>query len=208
MTMSLLEPTVFLIDDDSAVRSSLSLLLSTFGMPVETYASAEDFLKSWNPEAVGCLVLDVRMPGISGFSVQDVLRSKQIPIPIIFITGHGDLNACRRAFQGGAVDFLTKPVDEQALMEGIRKAIQRDVKNRRSLQESQSSREKMERLTLREKEVLKLIIEGLPNKAIAQQIGLSTRTIESHRARIVNKLEVESLAGLIRTAVLAEASTI
>lgn len=206
--MSLLEPTVFLIDDDAAVRHSLSLLLSTFGMPVEVYASAEDFLNQWNPEAVGCLVLDVRMPGISGFSVQEVLRSRQIPIPIIFITGHGDLNACRRAFQGGAVDFLTKPIDEQSLMDSIRKAIQRDVKSRRSFQETQESKEKMERLSGREKEVLKLIIEGLPNKAIAQQIGLSTRTIESHRARILSKLGVESLAALIRTAVLAESGEV
>jgi FixJ family two-component response regulator len=203
---SLLEPTVFLIDDDAAVRNSLSLLLSTFGMPVQAFESAEEFLRQWNSEAVGCLVMDVRMPGISGFSVQDLLRSRQIPIPIIFITGHGDLNACRRAFQGGAIDFLTKPVDEQALMEGIRKAIQHDVHSRRSFQESRISRERMERLSEREREVLKYIIEGLPNKIIAREIGLSTRTVESHRARILNKLEVESLAALIRTAVMAESA--
>lgn len=205
MSLSLLEPTVFLIDDDAAVRSSLSLLLSTFGMPVQAYESAEEFLHQWNPEAVGCLVLDVRMPGISGFNVQDLLQSRNIPIPIIFITGHGDLNACRRAFQGGAVDFLSKPVDERALMAGIHKAIQQDMHSRRSRQESRSSRERMDRLTEREREVLKHIMDGLPNKLIAQNIGLSTRTVESHRARILDKLQVQSLAELIRVAVLAEA---
>lgn len=204
MCANLLEPTVFLIDDDSAVRHSLSLLLSTFGMQVEAYASAEDFLEQWNPEAVGCLVLDIRMPGISGFTVQEVLRDQNIPIPIIFITGHGDLNACRLAFQNGAVDFLTKPVDEQALMQGVRKAIQQDLKNRRTLQETRLSRDRMEQLSDREREILQLVLEGHPNKLIAQMVCLSTRTIETHRARILKRLGVESLAQLIRTAVLAE----
>lgn len=204
MPPSLLEPTVFLIDDDEAVRQSLSLLLSTFGMPVEAFASAEEFLQEWNPDTVGCLLLDVRMPGISGLSVQELLRARHIPIPVIFITGHGDITACRRAFQGGAVDFLTKPVDEQALMESVRKAIQHDVRNRRSIQEGQASRERMERLSEREREILRLVIEGLPNKVIAREVGLSTRTVESHRARILNKLEVESLAALIRAVVMAE----
>lgn len=206
MSLSLLEPTVFLIDDDAAVRSSLSLLLRTFGMPVQAYESAEEFLQQWNPEAVGCLVLDIHMPGISGFNVQEMLQYQNIPIPIIFITGHGDLNACRRAFQGGAVDFLTKPVDESALMTSIRKAIRHDVNNRLTRQESLASRTRMERLTEREREVLRHIIQGLPNKHIAQHIGLSTRTVETHRARILQKLEVESLAALIRVAVLAESA--
>ena len=206
MSLSLLEPTVFLIDDDAAVRSSLSLLLRTFGMPVQAYESAEEFLQQWNPEAVGCLVLDIHMPGISGFNVQEMLHYQNIPIPIIFITGHGDLNACRRAFQGGAVDFLTKPIDETALMTSIRKAIRHDVNNRLTRQESLASRARMERLTEREREVLKHIIQGLPNKHIAQHIGLSTRTVETHRARILQKLEVESLAALIRVAVLAESA--
>jgi len=206
VSLSLLEPTVFLIDDDAAVRSSLSLLLRTFGMPVQAYESAEEFLQQWNPEAVGCLVLDIHMPGISGFNVQEMLHYQNIPIPIIFITGHGDLNACRRAFQGGAVDFLTKPIDETALMTSIRKAIRHDVNNRLTRQESLASRARMERLTEREREVLKHIIQGLPNKHIAQHIGLSTRTVETHRARILQKLEVESLAALIRVAVLAESA--
>ena len=206
MSLNLLEPTVFLIDDDHAVRSSLSLLLSTFGMPVQAFESAEEFLGQWNAEAIGCLVLDIHMPGISGFNVQDLLQDRRITIPIIFITGHGDLNACRRAFQGGAVDFLTKPIDERALMTGVQKAIQLDVANRRAQHETRSSRERMDRLSDRERMVLKYVIEGLPNKIIAQHIGLSTRTVESHRARILAKLEVESLAALIRVAVLAESA--
>jgi FixJ family two-component response regulator len=206
VSLNLLEPTVFLIDDDHAVRSSLSLLLSTFGMPVQAFESAEEFLGQWNAEAIGCLVLDIHMPGISGFNVQDLLQDRRITIPIIFITGHGDLNACRRAFQGGAVDFLTKPIDERALMTGVQKAIQLDVANRRAQHETRSSRERMDRLSDRERMVLKYVIEGLPNKIIAQHIGLSTRTVESHRARILAKLEVESLAALIRVAVLAESA--
>ncbi len=204
MNRSLLEPCVFLIDDDAAVRDSLALLLSTYGMPVECYASAEAFLAGWNPDSVGCLLLDIRMSGRSGLQLQDELNARQIPIPIIFITGHGDVVDCRRAFQGGAADFLSKPLDESALMQAVRKAIQQDLRLRRAQQQGAVSRERIERLTDREKDVLRLVIDGHPNKVIAQHIGLSTRTVESHRARILDKLEVESLAALIRTAVLAD----
>jgi len=204
MSLSLFEPTVFLIDDDAAVRGSLSLLLSTFGMPVQACESAEEFLQQWNPEAVGCLVLDIHMTGLSGFNVQEMMNVRNIPIPIIFITGHGDLDACRRAFQGGAVDFLTKPVDEAALMAGIRKAIQLDVSRRLSGNQARRIRERMESLSDREREVLKHIVDGQPNKFIAQRIGLSVRTVESHRARLLAKLEADSLAALIRVVVAAE----
>lgn len=206
MDLPLYEPTVFLVDDDDAVRHSLALLITTYGLHVESCASAEAFLEVWQPDAVGCLVLDIRMAGISGLALQDLLRERNISIPIVFITGHGDISACRRAFQGGAVDFLTKPVDEQALMASVRKAISQDIQRHRAQNEIFHLRERLAQLSDREKQVLTLMLEGLPNKLIAREIGLSTRTVESHRSRIYLKLEADSLAQLIRRVVRLEES--
>lgn len=204
MDTPLFEPTVFLVDDDDAVRSSLALLISTYGLQVQSLQSAEAFLDAWHSDAVGCLVLDIRMGGISGLTLQQLLQERDINIPIVFITGHGDISACRRAFQGGAVDFLTKPVDEESLMQSIRKGISRDIERRRTQSSVDDLRGKLAQLSEREAEVLTLMLEGLPNKLIARQIDLSTRTVESHRARIFTKLEAGSLAELVRRVVQLE----
>lgn len=204
MDHPLYEPTVFLVDDDDAVRQSLALLITTYGLHVESCASAEAFLDLWESDAVGCLVLDIRMAGISGLALQELLRERDISIPIVFITGHGDISACRRAFQGGAVDFLTKPVDEQTLITSIRKGIGQDIQRHRTQTEITQLREKLAQLSERERQVLDLMLDGLPNKLIAREIGLSTRTVESHRSRIYSKLEADSLAQLIRCVVRVE----
>ncbi|MES2917198.1 MAG: response regulator [Pseudomonadota bacterium] len=207
MDQPLHEPTVFLVDDDAAVRQSLALLITTYGLPVESCTSAEEFLARWQPDAVGCLVLDIRMAGMSGLALQALLQERRIRIPIVFITGHGDVTACRRAFQGGAVDFLTKPVDEQALMDGIRKAISLDIQQRQTESEVVHLRERFAQLSERERQVLNLILDGLPNKLIAREIGLSTRTVESHRSRIYLKLGANSLAQLVRSVMKLEEVT-
>jgi len=207
MDLPLLEPTVFLVDDDEAVRQSLTLLITTYGMPVESCSSAEEFLERWQPDAVGCLVLDIRMAGMSGLALQALLQERHIGIPIVFITGHGDINACRHAFQGGAVDFLTKPVDERALMESIQKGIGQDIRQRRAASEVVHLRERFAQLSERERQVLDLILDGLPNKLIAREIDLSTRTVESHRSRIYQKLGANSLAQLVRSVMKLEETT-
>jgi FixJ family two-component response regulator len=206
MDISLYEPTVFLVDDDDAVRNALTLLIATYGLRVESCSSAAEFLERWRPDAIGCLVLDIRMQDLSGLALQELLRARRVAIPIVFITGHGDINACRRAFQGGAVDFLTKPVDEQALIASIRRGIGQDIERHRSQAEIHQLRERIAQLSEREHQVLALMLEGLPNKLIAHQIGLSTRTVESHRSRIYLKLEADSLAKLVRTVVRLEES--
>jgi FixJ family two-component response regulator len=204
MDMALHEPTVFLVDDDEAVRNSLHLLLSTYGLPVQSFASGEAFLAAWQQDHVGCLVLDIRMGGISGLTLQDLMLERSIHLPIVFITGHGDLNACRRAFRAGAVDFLTKPVDEQALIASVRKGVLQDIRRQRTQTEVADLRDKLAQLSEREQEVLELMLEGLPNKLIARRIDLSTRTVESHRARIFTKLGANSLAQLVRQVVKLE----
>lgn len=204
MDLPLHEPTVFLVDDDEAVRQSLALLIATYGLHVESCASAEEFLERWQADAAGCDVLDIRMASMSGLALQALLNERGVSLPLVFITGHGDLNLCRRAFQGGAVDFLTKPVDEQALMDGIRKSISRDLRQRRTAWETGNLRERFGLLSERERQVLELILNGLPNKLIARAIGLSTRTVESHRSRIYIKLGANSLAQLVRSVMKLE----
>lgn len=198
------EPTVFLVDDDDAVRQSLTLLMNTYGLQVTSCSSAEEFLIRWDPEAVGCIVLDIRMTGMSGLGLQALLAERKITTPILFITGHGDINAYRRAFRGGAVDFMTKPIDEQSLMDGIRKGISLDIRQRQSASEMLHLRERFSQLSERERQVLDLILDGLPNKLIAREIGLSTRTVESHRSRIYQKLGASSLAQLVRSVIRLE----
>ncbi|HEX6591228.1 MAG TPA: response regulator, partial [Moraxellaceae bacterium] len=158
MDTPLHEPTVFLVDDDDAVRSSLAMLISTYGLRVESLSSAEAFLKVWRPDNVCCLVLDIRMAGISGLALQELLQERRVDIPIVFITGHGDISACRRAFKGGAVDFLTKPVDEQALMNSIRLGIAQDIRRHATQREVGDLREKLAQLSEREQQVLELML--------------------------------------------------
>ncbi|MDP2225896.1 MAG: response regulator [Moraxellaceae bacterium] len=197
-------PTIFLIENDAHVRQSIRILMSPHGLPVETFANAEEFLRRWQPEWMGILVLDVRLPGMSGLDLQELLLAQGAKLPMLFITRHGDVSACRQALRNGALDFLTTPVDEQALINGIWRGIVQNIEFRRQAGEPGDTRQRIEALSEREKKVLELMLNGLPNKLIARELNLSTRTIESHRARVFSKLQTDSLAALVRLVVKAE----
>jgi FixJ family two-component response regulator len=193
-----LSPLIHLIDDDEAVRASLALLISTVGLRVQTWADPLDFMASFDRDNIGAIVLDVRMPGISGLSVLDRLMAQQIDQPVIMLTGHGTVEMCRRAFKSGATEFLEKPVNDEVLIETLQNAIRQHVKSRERLQIDRSARERYALLSEREREVLSLIVAGLTNKEIGRAIELSPRTVETHRANIFSKLEEGTLAQLIR----------
>jgi FixJ family two-component response regulator len=190
--------TVFIVDDDDAMRSSLRLLLKSVGLPAVAYPSARDFLAAWNPEQPSCLVLDVRMPGMSGLELQEELNRRGAIVPVIFITGHGDIPMAVEAMQHGAFDFLQKPFRDQDLIDRIQKAIAADAANRSQLLEKERIRARWESLTPREREVLALVTAGKANKVMAGDLGVSQRTVEIHRARVMEKMEAASLAHLVR----------
>jgi FixJ family two-component response regulator len=189
---------VYLIDDDEAVRKALSLLLSTVGMEVTTFAEPQAFLSRLDGLAPGCLVIDIRMPVVSGLKLQEKLLERGVDLPTIIISGHGDIEACRRAFRNGAVDFLSKPIDEQDLIDAIQKGSEALVKRLQADTEKAESRALLSRLTPRETEVLDRIAEGFTTRQIADGLGLSPRTVESHRAAIGSKLGTTSQAELTR----------
>ena len=193
-----LSPTVHLIDDDEAVRESLALLIGTVGLRVVAWADPRAFLAGFEREGIGAIVLDVRMPGISGLSVLDTLVSEGVDQPVIMLTGHGTVEMCRRAFKAGAAEFLEKPVDDEALIEALQQAVRQHVHLRQRTQTDRAARERLQQLSPREREVLARIIEGLSNKAIARALDLSPRTVETHRAHVFEKLGADSLAQLVR----------
>jgi RNA polymerase sigma factor (sigma-70 family) len=193
-------PTVFIVDDDDAVRGSLRLLLKSVGIAAVAYGSAPEFLGAYEPEQPGCIVLDVRMPGMSGLELQDELNRRGAMIPVIFITGHGDIPMAVEAMQQGAFDFLQKPFRDQELLDRIQRALTRDKENRAHLHQKDRIRERFETLTPREREVLALVTRGMPNKVMAAELGVSQRTVEIHRARVMEKMEASSLAQLVRMA--------
>ena len=191
-------PIVFIVDDDEAVRNSLRLLVKSVGLTATALASAQEFLASYDPLQPGCLVLDVRMPGMSGLELQQRLNLRGAVIPVIFITGHGDVPMAVEAMQHGAFDFLQKPFRDQDLMDRIQRALQKDRANRAELGQRSRIREQRETLTPREREVLTLVTSGKANKVMAADLGLSQRTIEIHRARVMEKMGASSLAHLVR----------
>ncbi len=191
-------PHVFVIDDDDAVRGSLKMLFRSVNLPVTVYASAQEFLPNYLAEQPGCLVVDVRMPGMSGLELQQQLNLRGAMIPVIFITGHGDISMAVEAMQHGAFDFLPKPFRDQDLLDRVQRALEKDSANRRSIHQSESLRERFESLTPREREVLTLVTSGKPNKIVAADLGVSQRTVEIHRARVMEKMQAESLAQLVR----------
>ncbi|MGO9434199.1 MAG: response regulator transcription factor [Terracidiphilus sp.] len=201
------DPVVFVIDDDRMIREGLQSLIRSVGLRVETFASAQDFLGAKRPDAPACLVLDVRMPGLSGLDLQLKLRDGGIPIPIIFITGHGDIPMSVRAMKEGAHEFLTKPVRGQDLLDAVQKAIASDRALRNERQEIDEIRTRFESLTPRETEVLNLVVAGLLNKQIADQLGMSELTVKTHRAHVMEKTEADSLAHLVRMAEKLKAFT-
>jgi two-component system response regulator FixJ len=199
--------TVFVVDDDEAVRTSLKLLLRSVGLPVETAASAQEFLDRFDAERPGCLVLDIRMPGLSGLELQERLNAMHAMIPVVFITGHGDVPMAVEAMQHGAVDFIQKPFRDQDLLDRINQALEKDRDNRAGLRERDSIRAHIADLTPREKEVLDLVTAGKANKVIAGDLDVSQRTVEIHRARVMEKMGASSLAHLVRMVIAAGEDT-
>jgi len=191
-------PTVIVIDDDDAVRNSLKMLLRSVNLPVAVYASAQEFLPRYDLDQPGCLVVDVRMPGMSGLELQQQLNLRGAMIPVIFITGHGDISMAVEAMQHGAFDFLPKPFRDQDLLDRVQRALEKDANNRREFSRSDRIRELYDTLTPREREVLELVTSGKPNKVMAGDLGVSQRTIEIHRARVMEKMHAHSLAQLVR----------
>jgi two-component system, LuxR family, response regulator FixJ len=191
-------PTVFVMDDDEGVRNSLRFLLKSVGLATRTLASASEFLDSYKPSQPGCLVLDVRMPGMSGLELQQQLNLRGAVIPVIFITGHGDIPMAVETMQQGAFDFLQKPFRDQELIDRIQRALERDASSRAALDEHARIRARLDSLTPREREVLALMTRGKPNKIMAAELGVSQRTVEIHRARVMEKSGAGSLAQLVR----------
>ncbi len=190
--------TIFVVDDDMAVRDSLKMLLRSVGQAVETFGSGQEFIDAYSEDRAGCLVLDIRMPGMSGLELQQKLNERHSIMPIIFITGHGDVPMAVEAMQAGAVDFIQKPFRDQDLIDRINQALEKDQNNRAALGERNDIRKRLETLTPREREVLDLVVHGKANKVIAGDLKLSQRTVEIHRARVMEKMQASSLAHLVR----------
>lgn len=190
--------TVFIVDDDEAVRASLKLLLKTLRLPALAYASAQEFLAAFDPQRPGCLVLDIRMPAMSGLELQQELNARGALLPIIFITGHGDVPMAVEAMQQGAMDFLQKPFRDQDLIDRINKALERDRAGRELLSNRARIQARIAALSPREQEVLAQVTQGKINKVIAAELALSQRTVEIHRAHIMEKMGANSLAHLVR----------
>ena len=205
----LLEPTVYLVDDDDAVRDALGFLLGTVGLNVRAFADGLALERALDAEDVplaGCLLLDIRMPHVSGLQLQLRLQARGVDLPVILLTGHADVELCRRAFRQGAADFLSKPVDETELLEAVQRAVRQHLQGRERHAVSRQARQRLSRLTAREHEVLRGILEGQTSKQTARALDISARTVETHRASLFAKLEAESLAEVIRLALAGEES--
>jgi FixJ family two-component response regulator len=191
-------PTVFIVDDDAGVRSSIRMLLKSIGLAATPLASAQEFLAGFDSAQPGCLVLDIRMPAMSGMELQQELNLRGATIPVIFITGHGDVPMAVEAMQHGAFDFLQKPFRDQELIDRVQKALARDREIRTGLEKHDQIRQRLESLTPRETEVLDLLTQGKQNKVMAGDLGLSQRTVEIHRAHVMEKMGASSVAQLVR----------
>ena len=196
--MTDIQQTVYVVEDDEAVRDSLELLLKSDGKPVKTYESATAFLKDYSDKMAGCIVLDIRMPGMDGMELQKKLNEKHSILPIIFVTGHGDVPMAVDAMKEGAVDFIQKPYREEALLEKIEAALKQDLEQRKSLDEKQEIIRRIKSLTPREHEIMDRMIAGQANKVIAIELEISKRTVEIHRSRVMHKMGTHSLAHLVR----------
>jgi len=196
--MTTTDPTVFVIDDDKAIRSAIKNLLESVGMRAEVFSSPREFLKAEPKDKPGCLVLDVRLPGASGLDFQRELAKSNVELPVIFMTGHGDIPMSVQAMKAGAVDFLTKPFRDQDLLDAIQKAIGRDQARRQQQTEGVDVRNRFNSLTPREREVMSLVVAGLLNKQVAAQLGTSETTAKIHRGQVMRKMQAHSLPDLVR----------
>lgn len=198
------ESTVFVVDDENSVRESIRWLLESIRLKVETFDSAESFLRSYSPDRGGCVVLDVRMPGMSGPELMDRLSAMGSSLPIIFLSAHGDVPMAVRAMKGGAVDFLQKPYNNQTFLERIRQALQQDAQRRVRRQQRDDVDARLSALTERERQVLNGVIAGRSNKEIARELDISFKTVEAHRSRLMQKMEAKSFAELMQLVLVGE----
>jgi FixJ family two-component response regulator len=191
---------VFVVDDDPSMRRSLDTLLRSVGLDVQLFSSAQEFMPAKRPDVPGCIVLDVRLPGMSGLTFQDELAKTGVALPVIFVTGHGDVPMTVRAMKAGAVEFLTKPFDDQVLLDAVHAAIERDRARRHQAEGLAALKERYDELTTREKEVMKFVVAGRVNKQIAAALGLSVVTVKVHRGQVMRKMLAKSVAELVRMA--------
>jgi RNA polymerase sigma factor (sigma-70 family) len=192
------DPTVFVVDDDASIRDALSLLISLKGMRASVFTSAEDFLAVYDPSWRGCLLTDLKMPGMSGLELQTLLHERGVTLPVVVLTAHGDVSTTRAALKNGAVDFLEKPVDDDVLVDVLMNAIRIDEERRRAHTERAQVRASLSRLTTREREVLELLAQGLQHREIAERLAISPRTVEVYKARMMDKLGCRTLADVVR----------
>jgi FixJ family two-component response regulator len=194
------EPTVFVVDDDSEVRDTLQWLVESVGLNIETFASAQDFLNAYDPDRPGCLVTDVRMPGMSGIELQAKLMAEEVTLPIIVVSGYADVPTAVRSMKGGAIDFLEKPFNEQMMLERIQLSILEDARLRQQRAQRERAKTRLEGLTRRERQVMDLVILGRSNKQIARELDISPKTVEAHRSNLMGKMQAHSLAELVTMA--------
>lgn len=192
------EATVFVVDDDPAIRKSLRWLIESVGLKVQTHELANEFLESYSPDSPGCLVLDVRIPGMSGLELQEKLRERGYDIPVIIVSGYGDVPMAVRAMKAGAIDFLEKPVSDQVLLDYIQKGIAQDIKNKQARLQNKELIERKDSLTRREREVMEYVVAGFSSREIAEKLNVSFKTVEAHRAKIMKKMQVKSVPKLIQ----------
>lgn len=197
------EPLVYIVDDEASIRDSLAMLLRSVGLASQTFPDARAFLAAYQPHAESCLVADVRMPGMSGIELLEALRDRGALLPVVIITGHGDIAMAVRAMKAGAADFIEKPFHDQTLIDAVHRALARvaDAVNAPANADTATLHARLASLSPREREVMALVVEGRPNKTVATRLGLSTRTVEVHRAKAMEKMQAESLADLVRMAI-------